>query len=272
MFMRIEKTQVAHGYQLLLHWLMMAPVACTVGIVIPRTVRKLSLLTGVLHLHEDAVSTVTAHMEMLGNIRNRITSRLRVVKLVHQKANPEKGQSHLDAAINGELEILKRLTQLNVSDPNARINRVDMLSMLHNTTTRTKDEYLAKFLSRQEYSKFLMASPIAQKTAQTAHTLQLGKDPDGADDTVRDLLKTVLTTPVYLTPLPVQITMEEFSRFLLRAVAYAATKAERNHCPATRVQAFVDKVASLASVSAQGLEAAFALARTKLLFRHMDRE
>ena len=59
------------------------------------TTRKISLLIGVLHLNDEAVSGVLEHMEMVKSIRKRIQDTLRNTKIVRGKPKPDEAEELL---------------------------------------------------------------------------------------------------------------------------------------------------------------------------------
>lgn len=73
------------------------------------TTRKISLLIGVLHLSEDAMSEVISHMDMVKSLRNRIKSGLKQGSLVRENQQPEEAQNMLQRAIAGEVALLQCL-------------------------------------------------------------------------------------------------------------------------------------------------------------------
>ena len=73
--------------QLVMHLLQILPVFLMVCYALPTTTRNISLLFGVLHLQEDAVSDVLQYMEKVGNLRARIKQKIMKIVVGAHKRN-----------------------------------------------------------------------------------------------------------------------------------------------------------------------------------------
>jgi len=98
----------AAGSQLLVHCAILGSVVSLLLLVMITT-RKISILLGVLHLAEQPVSDVLAHMEIVKSLRNRIKDRLQKTALKREKAKPDEAQSLLDKLTTGEKALLERI-------------------------------------------------------------------------------------------------------------------------------------------------------------------
>jgi hypothetical protein len=99
---------LAIQYQLLFHAAILGSVACVVLLVIITT-RKITILLGVLHLSEDAVSEVLKHVETVKSLRTRIKDRLRNTALKQSSSKPDEAQRVLDKLSIGEKALLEQI-------------------------------------------------------------------------------------------------------------------------------------------------------------------
>ena len=97
--------------RLVVHAVMVLPFLVMMYLLMMMT-RKLSLLVGVLHLNDEAVSDVLEHMEMVKTIRRRIQVTLRHTHITRGKPNPQAAEEMLERAKNGELAGLGALCDL----------------------------------------------------------------------------------------------------------------------------------------------------------------
>jgi len=94
------------------HFCSLLPMFILVFSVVPMVTRQISLLVGVLHLHEDALEVTVSHMETITNVRDRIRRRLEFTTVVKGKPNLKKGQQLLDRLRTGEVVLLHKLTEI----------------------------------------------------------------------------------------------------------------------------------------------------------------
>lgn len=94
--------------QLLFHAAILASVAFVVLLVI-LTTRKITILIGVLHLAEDAVSDVLKHVESVKSLRTRIKERLQATALKQSTPKSDEAQSVLDKVSAGEKTLLEQI-------------------------------------------------------------------------------------------------------------------------------------------------------------------
>ena len=224
-------------------------------VALPLTTRKISLLYGVLHLQEDAVSEVLEHMEVVRKLRNRITERLMKVKTKKRPMDRKAGWVLLDGIRATDFKILARLSELDTADDSdqhdVRITYADCKELLAQYDAKTSVVALDEFYSRDSNATYLMEAKSTQATAQTAHTLQYEDGSDQSTDT---------------------ITVEEFAKLILREVAIAMNEAKEYGVREERLLKWEREVASLAIVTEEGIEEARQLARTKQLFRAVDKD
>ena len=90
---------------------MLAPVVL-VFCVLPRVTRRISLLVGVLHLHEDALQVTVKHMETIENVRNRIVQRLETTTVVKGTPNLQKAEDLINRLRKGEVLLLHKLASI----------------------------------------------------------------------------------------------------------------------------------------------------------------
>jgi len=231
------------------HSMILLPSTVIVVYAVPITVRNLALLSGVLFLNDDAVNDTMLHIERMSGIRERITNRLLKTSFLKGKAKVGKGRALLQLLIEGELKMLQHLTE--ISD-DARISHRQMMDIMDKQPCHTTDAALSEFMDRNEFAEFLKESPEDQATAQTAKTLQIA--PEGGnfrDDT---------------------ITCREFTIFLLRAVADASNIAAEHGVPKADLSTIEDQCVNLATISTEDFIAARLLARTRSMFRTVDKD
>jgi hypothetical protein len=219
------------------------------------TTRKLSLLVGVLHLNDEAVSGVLEHMEMVKSIRRRIQDTLRKIGIARGKPKPKEAEELLVRAQKGELAILTDLSQRD-DLRTGRITRREMQEIIFSSdaseylTIETKD--LAEFLDRKSFAAYMLESQADQATAQTARTFLLGEDDNEFDDTIE---------------------ITEFSSYLVRFIAEVIHRAQElapEKVLRSKMKKFRAQVTALDSVDDDALEHAHDLARCKHIFRTTD--
>lgn len=232
--------------ELFVHLNMLFPCFVVIGYALPITIRNLSLLSGVLFLNDGAVNDVIQHMERMSGIRERIITRLLKTSFLKGKPKQQVGVDILDMLMSGEIEMLQKLSDM---PDDQRILRAEMNAMLSAQNTQTTDDELEKFMDREEYEEFLKESPEDQATAQTAKTLQVST-AGKAEDT---------------------ITVREFQIFLLRAVADAANVAAEHGVGRSKLEEIEQACVSLATIDSEAFSSARLLARTRSMFRTVDR-
>ncbi len=94
------------------HVMALMPAALLIFFVLPKVSRRISLLVGVLHLHDDALQVTVSHMETIENVRHRIIMRLETTTVVKGKPRLEKGLKMLDMLRTGEVALLHKLTSI----------------------------------------------------------------------------------------------------------------------------------------------------------------
>jgi hypothetical protein len=231
----------------LVHFLCLLPASLIVSVILPVTIRKVSLLSGVLFLNDTAVDEVLAHIEKMENIRERITERLLRSSFRKGKPKLEKGRKMLQLLQTGEISMLKELSNM---DPVARMTRAEINAILDRQDTETTDDALENFMNRAEYAEFLKESPEDQATAQTSKTLQLGEGDKLTDS----------------------IEVGEFITFLLRAIAHTANVASENGVPNQEVGKIEKACVDLECIAEEDFASARKLARTRGMFRTVDKD
>ena len=231
-------------------WLIL-PIVIVVFRQLPIFTRKISLLVGVLHLHEEAVNKVIQHMEVVKNIRRRIKLRLEQTKIIKGKRKLKKGMKELALIENGEFQILSTLKHQDEADAGneTRLTRKEIQALLNQYKTETADKQLAAFLDRDAFKDYLQEPKQRQQTAQTAKTMVIAEGQDEGEDS---------------------ITLRELVTFLVRAIAYACNIADEHGVQTTEITRVRDNVISLSTVTKADFEDARLLARTKSLFRVVD--
>jgi Ca2+-binding EF-hand superfamily protein len=234
------------------------------------SMRRISLLVGVLHLHDDAVVKVQHHMDVVTNIRNRIYKHLQTAKIIKGKPKPTEGEQLLKTSMNGEVQILKEMATMGKFETRASRTGAESLAsyelddeetqfanmmtrkqceeMLAAKQAHTPVEHLREFLDRDSFAIYQTLPPGDKATCQTSATLKLGATE--AEDTIR---------------------MWEFEIFLVRSIADVANVAEEHGTESGALVDFLKKVLSMCStVTREDFERARMLARTKCLFRIVD--
>lgn len=231
------------------HAAMVAPFFVMMYLLMINT-RKISLLMGVLHLNDEAVSDVLEHMDMVKSIRRRIQETLRKTNFLRGKPKPKEAAEMLKRAEKGELAIL---TDLSHRDDlrTGRITRREMHTMLcsgelaENLFVTPND--LKEFLDRKAFAAYVLESKADQATAQTARTLVHGVDEE--DDSIE---------------------LMEFSSYLVRFIAEVIERALELKPKKSVVNSFKRRVTALDSVDDSALQHAHDLARCKHVFRATD--
>jgi Ca2+-binding EF-hand superfamily protein len=259
----------------------MVHVAVHIAIVIPIlivafyggavSIRRISLLVGVLHLHDAAVIEVQNHMDVVKNIRDRIYTHLQTAKIIKGKPKPKEGQQLLQTVMAGEVQILKDMASMGEFETRAgktalesratylqdgtetksmnRMTRQQCEEMLGARSTHTSAQHLSEFLDRGAFATYDRLSPGDKATCQTATTLQLGATK--SEDT---------------------ITMWEFEIFLVRAIADVANVAEEHGIEERQHAQFLKEVLEMCTtVKLDDFQRARMLARFKSLFRMVDK-
>ena len=235
-----------------IHILLLAPCVPLVVSMFPVTIRRLSLLIGVLYLNDRAVNDVLKHMEAVRTIRQRIMSQLLTCTFIKGSPKPKEGRRLLQVIENGEKQVLKQIMSMMSGDDDneSRITRQKMQSLMDEQHTHTTDKALNEFMKRSSYDKYLQESPEFQATSQTAKTLQYVKDSPKKTDT---------------------ITVAEFQDFILRAVADVMNHACEHGVPRKEeVEPIKASIIDLATITADDFDNASRLARTKSLFKTVD--
>ena len=235
-------------------WLVI-PIFVIIFRQLPRFTKDISLLIGVLHLHEPAVNAVIQHMEVVKQIRKRIKKRLERTRILTGKKKVKRGMKRLDLVRKGECKILVKLQKLR-RDGKTRVNRDHMETWLQDQNTDTDIADLEAFLSREAFAAYLKEAPCDQATAQTARTLSLCQDTMGRHAGGK--------------PGGDTITIDEFTTFLVWAIAAACNAADENGVGGQIIDEVRALGMSLAGISAEAFAAARLLARTKSLFRAVD--
>jgi len=225
---------------------------------LPMTTRKISLLFGVLHLQDEAVCEVLDHMDTVRKLRKRITDRLSQVRGKKREENRPAGWVLLDGIKVAEFKVLTRLSELDTADDSqgddddVRMTFTECIDLLESHGAKTSKEVVTEFFSRKMFEKFQMETTAAQATAQSAKTLRIDpNDGSGASDSV---------------------TVEEFAQLLLREVANAMNEAFEYGVLEHRLLKWERELTKLGIVTERGVEAARKLARTKLLFKAVDKD
>ena len=196
-------------------------------------------------------------MDVVRKLRKRITDRLSQVRAAKREMDRPAGWKLLDAIKATEFVALKTLSELDTADDVAddndpRLTFVQCAEMLrqHKCTTKVAD--LSAFVDRAAHEAFLMSPASDQATTQTSKTLRV--DPnDGSGD--KDT-----------------ITVEEFAHLLLREVATAMNEAFEFGVREDRLLKWERDLTRLGIVTDRSVEMARKLARTKLLFKTVDKD
>lgn len=94
------------------HFMALLPPLMLIFMVLPRVTRRISLLVGVLHLHEDALQVTVEHMETIENVRKRIVTRLETTTVVKGEPKLQLGKDMLDRLRTGEVALLHKLASI----------------------------------------------------------------------------------------------------------------------------------------------------------------
>jgi len=237
----------AYGSQLMFHVAILLPVMLMLYLLM-LTTRNISLLIGVLHLNEDAVSQVLQHMELIKSIRNRIRDTLSAARLVHRTKNAGGARKMLTNATNGEVAILKLLEGKPKDD---RITAADMHKLInaHPLCVKLKSKDLGVFLDRATFRDYELLAPVHQATVQTARTLEFEEKRSGDSDTIE---------------------VREFCAYLVRLLGDIIDKSLAMSLDPASVNVFRQTIVRLLCVDNQMLTSARELARIKALFRATD--
>ena len=235
------------------HVWIVIPILWIVFRQLPKFTKDISLLVGVLHLHEEAVNNVIQHMEVVKSIRKRIKERLEKTKIVKGKKKLKKGIKELELVEQGEFKILSELKSQDEADAGneTRLSRVDIQGLLDKFKTETADRELAAFMDRGAFREFEKEAECVQGTAQTAKTLIIAEGQPEDNDT---------------------ITLVEFQTFLVRAIADACNIADEHGVATTQINRIRDETVKLSTVTFELFAEARLLARTKSLFRVVDKD
>lgn len=231
-------------------WLIL-PILVVVFKQLPMYTRQISLLVGVLHLHEEAANKVTQHMEVVKTIRKRIKVRLDKTKIIKGKRKLKKGMKELALIENGEFKILSELQRQDEADfgHETRLTRREIQQLLDQYRTETADKELAAFMDRNAFKEYLEEPKQRQHTAQTAKSLVIAEGRREEEDT---------------------ITLRELVTFLVRGIADACNIADEHNVRTEEIARVRDNVVALPYVTAADFEDARMLARTKSLYRVID--
>ena len=231
-------------------WLII-PILVIVFKQLPIFTRQISLLVGVLHLHEEAANKVTQHMEVVKSIRKRITTRLIKTKIIKGKRKLKKGMKELDLVENGEFQMLSKLRRQDEADVGheTRLTRKEIQQLLDQYRTETADKEFSAFMDRKAFREYLEEPKQRQQTAQTAKTLVIAEGQSEDEDT---------------------ITLRELVTFLVRGIADACNIADEHNVATSAVTRIRDMVVALPYVTLADFDEARMLARTKSLFRVVD--
>ena len=253
MRLRVSK---AHGHesigggdlvsQLLFHIAMLLPVFISFYLIMLVT-RNVALLIGVLHLNENAVSAVLAHMELVKSIRRRIQDVLGKTKVVHANPNATVASELLKKAQDGEVALLKLL-----SSKSGRIASSEIAGMIgDHASLRLTVADTAAFMDREAYHHYQLLDPAHQQTLQTSHTLNIAEGEGVEKDSIE---------------------VAEFVEFVLRSVADILHDVLAHSPDDPEANVLALSVASLDCVSTEMMTRCTELTRTKALFRHTDKD
>jgi hypothetical protein len=235
--------------RLLVHVVMVLPFLVMMYLLMMMT-RKMSLLIGVLHLNDEAVSDVLEHMEAVKTIRRRIQVTLRHTQITRGKPNPQAAQELLERAKKGELAVLSDLSQRD-DLRTARITRQEIEQLLFSgdaaDSLSVKPADVAEFMDRKAFAAYVLESKADQATAQTARTLATAVDEQ--DDSIE---------------------LIELSSYLVRYIAEVLHAAQELAPKKRVVKMFKNLVTDLDSVDDDALEYASDLALCKHVFRATD--
>ena len=231
----------------------------------PITIRSMSLLIGVLHLHDDAIDKVRRSTERVISIRNRILNVMRSSRLIRGRPKPRVGADLIDKAIKSDIKVLEILAKIKdptdkakakvivTNEPGFETNRMtksDLRSLLDSVGSKSQFHSLDKFMSRKVFSEYTSTRPADNQMWPFATTLVVTEDPD--TDT---------------------ITIGEFEEFMLRAVADVLNTAMEHDTPQHHLHSFKNQVLSLCpSLNEAKLQEAQTLARVKAIFSAIDRD
>lgn len=235
--------------QILFHAAMLLPVVMSFYVIM-LTTRNIALLVGVLHLNENAVSDVLAHMELVKSIRRRIQTVLSSTKLVNSKAEPTAAAEILSKARDGEVSILQQLSEKKQSD---RLNGAEIARILsnHAAALTVQEADVTAFMDRDKFHHYQLLDRSQQETVQTAHTLRMSESEPPETDTIE---------------------VRELVEFLLRFVADGLQDALAHSPDDAEAKALAETVAALPCVDAAMMSRVQALTRAKALFRATDKD
>ena len=237
----------AFGSQLMFHLVIWLPVVLMLYLLM-LTTRNISLLNGVLHLNEDAVSEVLQYMERIKNMRNRIRNTLSAAMLVNSSKSAGGARTMLENATKGEVAILRLLEQRPAHE---RISAADMHRMIkeYPDCVDLKAKGLDLFMGRASFRAYVLLAPVHQATAQTARTLEFEEGTERDSDTIE---------------------VREFCAYLVRLLAEIIDRSLAMSLVPASVNTFRKSISCLLCVDDDMLAGARELARVKALFRATD--
>ncbi len=235
--------------QILLHAAMLLPVASSFYVIM-LTTRNIALLVGVLHLNENAVSEVLAHMELVKAIRRRIQTVLSSTKIKHAKPDPTVAAELINKAKAGEVAIIKVLSERGQSD---RVSGAEIARMIseHAFALTVKEADVTAFMDRSKFRIYQLLDKSQQEVVQTAHTLQVSEGNPPENDTVE---------------------VRELVQFILRYVADTLHEALAHSPDDADAQALAHTVVALPCVDTDMMSRVQALTRAKALFQATDKD
>ena len=94
------------------HFMALLPMFFLVVMVLPKVTRRISLLVGVLHLHDNALQETVSHMETIESVRTRIMERLETTTVTKGKPKLQKARDLLARLQTGEVALLHKLATI----------------------------------------------------------------------------------------------------------------------------------------------------------------
>lgn len=235
--------------QIMFHAAMLLPVASSFYVIM-LTTRNIALLVGVLHLNENAVSAVLAHMELVKAIRRRIQIVLSSTKIVHTNADPTVAAQLINKATAGEVAIIKTLSERGQSD---RISGAEIVRIFseHASDLTVKAADVTAFMDRGKFRIYQLLDKSQQEVVLTAHTLRISEGDPPENDTIE---------------------VQELVSFVLRFVADSLHEAFAHSPDDADAKALADAVIALPCVDAEMMSRVQALTRAKALFKSTDKD
>eukprot|EP01043_Picozoa_sp_COSAG02_P040525 COSAG02_NODE_3288_length_7000_cov_1414.390958_6_plen_789_part_00 len=215
------------------HVMALMPAALLIFVVLPKVSRRISLLVGVLHLHDDALQITVAHMETIENVRNRIIVRLEATTVVRGKPRLQKGLEMLDKLRAGEVELLHKLASIDEEHHQRNIK------MSYNTTDEHRERWsgvdwsnvtddvlgsvikIQRALARHRFFIRMKMQMHAQHLENGKSRRQLGKSRVSRKQALE--LLDQQETQTETDELVKFLSREEFQEYLLKNPAYRET-------------------------------------------------